>query len=385
MKIRFAVLGSVLILCGLAAQAQEAIDNKHEEALPPATVTGSGTTNYIPRWTGTSTLGNSKIYQTGGKIGIATTTPSVQLDVNGRINAATSYRVAGVDVLRLPGGADSNNIALGEGAMMESTAFSDTAVGFDALFGDSGGRNTAVGSVALSANFSGSANTAVGASALAQSGFGSENTALGEEALANNLDGNFNVAIGYQAANNVLSGNSNNIHIGSLGSLNDNGTVRIGTTGSQTSFFVAGVRGVTTANNDALPVMIDSNGQLGTVSSSRRFKEDIQDMREASAGLMQLRPVTFRYQKPFADGSKPIQYGLIAEDVAAVYPDLVTYTPDGQVEAVKYQVLDAMLLNEVKRQQDEIRTLQDRLAKMEAALASLSHAPEGKLSTAAVH
>ena len=385
MKIRFAVLGSVLILCGLAAQAQEAIDNKHDEALPPATVAGSGTTNYIPRWTGTSTLGNSKIYQTGGKIGIATTTPSVQLDVNGRINAATSYRVAGVDVLRLPGGADSNNIALGEGAMMESTAFSDTAVGFDALFGDSGGRNTAVGSVALSANFSGSANTAVGASALAQSGFGSENTALGEEALANNLDGNFNVAIGYQAANNVLSGNSNNIHIGSLGSLNDNGTVRIGTTGSQTSFFVAGVRGVTTANNDALPVMIDSNGQLGTVSSSRRFKEDIQDMREASAGLMQLRPVTFRYQKPFADGSKPIQYGLIAEDVAAVYPDLVTYSPDGQVEAVKYQVLDAMLLNEVKRQQDEIRTLQDRLAKMEAALASLSHAPEGKLSTAAVH
>jgi len=143
---------------------------------------------------------------------------------------------------------------------------------------------------------------------------------------------------------------------------------------NQTSFFAAGIRGVTTGNNDAIPVVIDSNGQLGTVSSSRRFKEDIHDMDTVSSGLMRLRPVTFRYQRPFADGSKPIQYGLIAEEVADVYPDLVTHSADGQIETVKYQVLDSMLLNElqkehkqVQEQAETIRMLETRLAVLEKA------------------
>jgi predicted ribosome quality control (RQC) complex YloA/Tae2 family protein len=133
---------------------------------------------------------------------------------------------------------------------------------------------------------------------------------------------------------------------------------------------------------------------LGTVSSSHLFKEDIQDMGHASSCLMRLRPVTFRYQKPFADGSKPIQYGLIAEEVAEVYPDLVAHSADGQIETVKYQVLDSMLLNEVQRQQREIRSqqehvqrledelsdarqqnqaLQQRLSRLEAAMASVAN------------
>jgi hypothetical protein len=95
-------------------------------------------------------------------------------------------------------------------------------------------------------------------------------------------------------------------------------------------------------------------------------------MGEASGGLMRLRPVTFRHKKPLADGSQPVQYGLIAEEVAEVYPDLVAYSADGQIETVKYQVLDSMLLNEVQRQQAEIRELQERLARMEAALASMT-------------
>jgi hypothetical protein len=146
---------------------------------------------------------------------------------------------------------------------------------------------------------------------------------------------------------------------------------------NQTSFFAAGIRGVTTGNNDAIPVVIDSNGQLGTVSSSRRFKEDINNMDTVSSGLMRLRPVTFRYQKPFADGSKPIQYGLIAEEVADVYPDLVVHSADGQVETVKYQVLDSMLLNklqkehrQVQEQAEAIRVLEARLAVLEKALLS---------------
>jgi hypothetical protein len=105
---------------------------------------------------------------------------------------------------------------------------------------------------------------------------------------------------------------------------------------------------VQTGLGNAVPVLIDGNGQLGTVNSSRRYKEDIQDMSDASRGLMRLRPVTFRYRNPFADGSKPVQYGLIAEEVAEVYPDLVARSADGQIETLKYQVLDAMLLNEVQ-------------------------------------
>ena len=121
--------------------------------------------------------------------------------------------------------------------------------------------------------------------------------------------------------------------------------------------------------------MVDSNGNLGTVSSSRRYKEDIQDMRDASDGLLRLRPVTFRYKEPFGDGSKPVQYGLIAEEVAEVYPDLVARSADGQIETVKYQLLDSMLLNELQKQnttiaaqKEQIRSLEERLARVEAAL-----------------
>jgi hypothetical protein len=111
---------------------------------------------------------------------------------------------------------------------------------------------------------------------------------------------------------------------------------------------------------------------MGTMNSSRRYKEDIQDMGDATLGLMQLRPVTFRYQKAFNDGSKPIQYGLIAEEVEEVYPELVAHSADGQIQSVKYQMLDSMLLNEVQRQRTEIEQLQEKLAKMETALAAVA-------------
>jgi len=203
---------------------------------------------------------------------------------------------------------------------------------------------------------------------------GNSNSAIGVNALLNVS----NTACGHLALESNTTGVNN---AASSGSLNDNGGIRIGTQGTnpinQTSCFAAGIRGVTTGNNDAIPVVIDSNGQLGTVSSSRRFKEDIQNMNTVSSGLMRLRPVTFRYQKPFADGSKPIQYGLIAEEVADVYPDLVAHSADGQIETVKYQLLDSMLLNElqkehkqVQEQAETIRLLEARIAVLEKALLS---------------
>ena len=292
--------------------------------------------------------------------------------------AALSYNTTGGD-----------NTAIGDKALESNTSGGDnTACGAGALYDNTTGSfNTASGGDALLENTTGSANTAFGTLALAQNTTGSNNTAIGYRASGSqigpgNTTGNNNIAIGYFAAVKVLGENSDNIHIGNQGSASDNATVRIGTPGTQSSFFVAGVRGVTTGNNDAIPVVIDSAGQLGTVSSSRRFKEDIQDMGAFSGDLIRLRPVTFRYKEPFVDGSKPIQYGLIAEEVAEVYPDLVARSADGQIETVKYQVLDSMLLNElqkehqqVQQQAETIRLLGIRLAALEGLLSSKTPPP----------
>ena len=233
----------------------------------------------------------------------------------------------------------SLNTALGAGALANNTAGSgNTASGFDALqgnttgdyntvsgflalqsntngsgntasgasaleFNTTGSGNTAGGGAALYSNTTGSNNTATGTNALQSNTTGSFNTVGGSLALGNNTTGSSNIAIGYQAAQGVSGVNSNDIHIGSEGASADSGTIRIGTSGTQTSFFAAGVRAITTGNSDAVPIVIDSNGQLGTVSSSRRFKEDIQDMGEASSGLMRWRPVTFRYKPTRTDRS----------------------------------------------------------------------------------
>ena len=124
---------------------------------------------------------------------------------------------------------------------------------------------------------------------------------------------------------------------------------------------------MTTGIDDAVPVLVDSAGQLGTVSSSRRYKQDIEDMAGASESLLSLRPVTFRYKKTFKDGDKPIQYGLIAEEVAEVFPDLVVYTEDGEPETVKYHLLATLLLNELQKQGEELQVLSARLERLENA------------------
>jgi hypothetical protein len=152
--------------------------------------------------------------------------------------------------------------------------------------------------------------------------------------------------------------------------------IRIGSAGTHSRFFAAGVVGVTTGEA-AIPVLIDGNGQLGTTSSSRRFKENIEDMGEASSALLQLRPVTFRYRQAQNDGSKPPEYGLIAEEVAEVFPDLVVRDAGGRVETIQYQKLTPLLLNEVLKQnrhilrQDEaIRVLQAELEALKARTTS---------------
>ena len=156
----------------------------------------------------------------------------------------------------------------------------------------------------------------------------------------------------------------------------DSGVIRIGTGGTQTSFLAAGIAGVSVSNQ--AQVMINtSTGQLGSISSSRRYKEDIQDMSDASSGLLKLRPVTFRYQQPYPDGSQPLDYGLIAEEVAEVYPGLVARGPDGQIETVQYHKLIPMLLNEVQKLEKEhgaMEVLRDQLAALQKEHAELQKA-----------
>jgi hypothetical protein len=317
---------------------------------------------------------------------------ALQANTTGNFNTAIGFQA-------LQNSSGYDNTAIGIMALQSNTTGTDnTAIGALALKYNASQDNTAIGSQALEANTSGQRNTATGMYALYGNTGGSGNTANGYEALDQNTAGGGNIAIGYQAGYSVTG--SNNIEIGSAGTSSDSGTIRIGSSvlsgalgfGIQTSFFAAGIVGVTTGNNDAIPVVIDSAGQLGTVSSSRRYKEDIEDMGEASRDLMRLRPVTFRYKKAFADGSKPVQYGLIAEEVDDVYPDLVAHSADGQIETVKYQVLDSMLLNEVQKQnrhaeqQDETIRRQQELAvqqqeqirRLEARLAALEGLLSGK-------
>ena len=298
-------------------------------------------------------------------------TMDVIIDMNGYYAAPTV------------GAAANGNLGVGVFALSSNTTGDgNTALGYQALTSNTtGGANTAFGTNSLLSNVGGISNTANGDGALYNNN-GNYNSAVGNQALYSNSSGSSNIGIGYQAGYNLTG--SNNIDIGNVGVSSDSGIIRIGTVGTQTSFFVAGVNGVMTTNS-AVPVLIDTtNGQLGVTSSSRRYKEDIEDMGEASHALMDLRPVTYRYKQPYADGSKPIQYGLIAEEVAEVYPDLVAHTADGRIETVKYQVLDSMLLNEVQRQQTEIRgleqqnrSLQERLEKLETVLTSLAGASRG--------
>ena len=231
-----------------------------------------------------------------------------------------------------------------------------------------GNLNTALGVNALFDNTTGANNTAVGQNALQNNTTGSNNTAVGRNAFGSNTTGISNIAIGNVAGANPTAP-SNSIFIGNAGLTNDTSTIKIGS--GQTTAFIAGIRGRTTGINNAIPVLIDSAGQLGTVSSSRRYKEDIRPMGEASAALLKLRPVTFRYKKPYADGAKPIQYGLIAEEVADVLPDLAVFNDDGQPETVKYHLLPSFLLSEVQRQHKIIVSQERRLISLEARLARL--------------
>ncbi len=196
----------------------------------------------------------------------------------------------------------------------------------------------------------GNGNIMIGGGAGGQVTTASNNTLVGNNAGAWVSTGSGNTYIGNGAGSGETSHTgSNNIFINSAGTSYDVGTIRIGDGRYQTSAYVAGVYHATVLNN-ALPVYVDSSGELGTMTSSLRYKEQVRDMGDGTNALMKLRPVTFFYKPDYAHGDRTLQYGLIAEEVAKVYPELVAYDNDGQPYSVRYQYIATMLLNEVQKQ-----------------------------------
>ena len=205
-------------------------------------------------------------------------------------------------------------------------------------------------------------------SALNSNTTGQGNTAIGTGALSQNTIGNANIALGNFAGHDLTTGNQS-IVIGNPNALaGESNTMRIGGN-SQTRAFIAGIRGVATGNADAIAVLIDSDGQLGTISSSRRFKEEIKPMDKASEAILGLKPVTFHYK---SDGTATPQFGLIAEEVAKVNPDLVIRDQDGQPYTVRYEAVNAMLLNEFLKEHQKVRELEKQVENLTAGLQKVS-------------
>ncbi|HLW73240.1 MAG TPA: tail fiber domain-containing protein [Candidatus Babeliales bacterium] len=252
----------------------------------------------------------------------------------------------------------SDNTAMGNNALLSnSTGYSNTAMGGNALVNNTIGiANTAIGEVAMQNNVVGSYNTALGNGALFTNVTGGTNTAIGQAALGGLTTGNNNIALGDGAGNALTSSESNDIYIGNAGVVGESNIIRIGTVGTQTEAFMAGIHGTTTGLA-AITVLVDANGQLGTISSTRRVKHDIQDMSTDSAFIYKLRPVTFVYN---GDASETKQYGLIAEEVNEVFPTIVVHDENGQPYTVQYHVLPALILNELQKLAARVEALEAR-------------------------
>ena len=265
-----------------------------------------------------------------------------------------------------------SNTALGTAALLlNTTAGQNTAVGTGALlFNDTGASNTAVGVNALASNDSGNSNTAVGVSALPVNVSGIENTAVGGAALFSNVDGSHNIAVGQAALSNNTAG-SNNIAVGEFAGLSvttSNNVIAIGVQGQDisNSCFIGNIFNAMAPSGSA--VFIDANNRLGTNTSSKRFKDEIKSMDKASDAIFALRPVTFRYKKDIDPAGKS-QFGLVAEEVEKVNPDLVVRDKEGKPYSVRYEQVNAMLLNEFLKEHRTVQELKSVVTKQEVAAA----------------
>jgi hypothetical protein len=343
-------------------------------------------------------VGNAALRNnTGGDYNTATGRLALSSNTNGGSNTATgmaalrdnstgnSNTATGRDSL-LKNTTGNHNTANGLNALRENTTgSSNTATGVGALSNNTmGDFNTANGLSALLRNTTGESNTATGLAALSNNATGSQNTANGLNALRENTTGDFNSAIGSGALITNTTGNSNNA-IGFLAlrnnttgkfniALGDNAGSGVMTADDVICIghavaganvggtcFIGNIRGVTTQNANALPVVIDRAGQLGTISSSQRFKRDIKPINKTSEAILSLNPVTFHYK---SDNTGTPQFGLIAEEVAKVNPDLVVRDEKGDIYTVRYDAVNAMLLNEFLKEHRKVEEQEATIAQL---------------------
>ena len=316
-----------------------------------------------------------------GDSNTATGTAALLLNTAGNSNTAVGSQA-------LEANTGSENTAIGASALANNTVSgSNTAAGVGALFKNiDGNSNTAIGHQALFNNMNADTNTAVGESALYTNtnstgntavGFhamlantGCCNTAVGLNALANLTTGNDNIAVGLGAGANLHTGSGNiNIGIDVSGAAGESNTIRIGdnlpNTAGTSFCYIGGI--VNQTAPFATAVYIDPNGKLGTVQSSRRYKKDIKPMEKSSEVLFALKPVTFHYKKELDPKEVP-QFGLVAEDVEKISPDLVVRDTDGNVNSVRYDQVNAMLLNEFLKAHRRMAEQDKRIEELTAQL-----------------
>src|ERR1041385_7100594 len=300
-------------------------------------------------------------------------------------NTAASFNTAvGAGALLL-NNANENTAVGGVALLSNTTGNFNTAVGASALVKNmNGSANTALGSSALAANVNGNGNVAIGVSALATSEVsdntavgnqalrdntvGQDNTAVGLFALATNHAGNSNTAIGQGAGQNIMGSSNICIGQGVFGAATDNNTIRIGDNlPNGSACYIGGIFAELVVGGDT--VICNSAGKVGTGTSSKRFKEAIKPMDKASEVLLALTPVTFRYKKELDPTGTP-RFGLVAEDVEKVSPNLVVHDKEGRPHSVRYDQVNAMLLNEFLKEHRTVQELQRRISDQEKCFQS---------------
>jgi hypothetical protein len=371
---------SLIGACVLAATTARAVDPPPDGGYPNGN-TAEGEDALFSLTTGFSNtaIGYRALYgNTTGLINTAIGFQTLFTNTTGAANTTTGYEAlysnttgssntaTGVSAL-LSNTTGNDNTAAGVSALLSNTTGSEnTATGAGALaLNITGVNNTATGVSALNANITGSNNSAAGFNGLRRNTTGEGNTANGFRALVRNTTGNDNIALGNNAGENLTTGN-NNIEIGNRGVPGEANTIRIGKQGTQSATFIAGISGATAPTG--VPVLVDSNGQLGTITSSVRFKDEIKPMDKASEAILALRPVTFRYKKEL-DPAGVSQFGLVAEQVEKVDPDLVARDDQGRPYTVRYEAVNAMLLNEFLKEHRKVEEQSGKQQKLEAIAA----------------
>jgi hypothetical protein len=355
---------SLIGACTLAATTTRAVDPPPDGGYPNANTAVGEDALFNLRIDGTSNtaVGFHALFgDTSGSVNTAIGSAALANNTTGEYNTAT-----GAGALELNSTGDFNVAAGVDALHFNTTGNFNNAHGRNALYSNTTGSfNTAVGDVALAGNATGISNTAIGSSALFSLTNGNSNTAIGVEALSSSRSGSSNIAVGFGAGQNIKGG-SYNIDIGNSGKRSDLDTIRIGTSSIQKNTFIAGISGVTVA--DGVAVIVGADGHLGTVTSSERFKEAIKPMDKASEAILALKPITFRYKKELDPDGIP-QFGLVAEQVAKVDPDLVARDDQGKPYTVRYEAVNAMLLNEFLKEHRKGQEQDATITQLKSAVA----------------